>query len=87
MFNPWRSEEEEDQDIEELVKRIGLDETTAEQYVAADEEVPSCEPPVDTTQSNWRELLRNKALYFYQKVSDSPASEILVVEATRMIQM
>ena len=81
VCNSRRSEEEEDQEFEELVRRISLDETIAEQYVAADEEVPSCEPPVDTTQSDWREHLRNEALYLYQKESEVPVSEILVVES------
>ena len=71
-LNPGRSLEQEDQDFEELVRCISLDEVTAEQYVVADEEIPSCQPPVDTIQSNWRECLRNEALYMYQKESDGP---------------
>ena len=55
-----------------------MDETIAEQYVAANEEVPFCEPPVDTTQSVWREHLRNEPLY--QKESEVPVSKILVVD-------
>ena len=30
--------------------------------VAADQEVPSCEPPVDIAQYHWQENLRNEAL-------------------------
>lgn len=52
--NNERSEEEvEEQEFAELVRRISLGETTAEEYVTSDQDIPSCEPPVYTTLSNW----------------------------------
>ena len=65
--NNERSEEEEDQEFAELVRRISQGETTAEEYVTADHEIPSCEPPVNTTLPNWRQQLRDEALDLYQK--------------------
>ena len=52
--NNERSEEEvEEEEFAELVRRISLGETTAEEYVTSDQDIPSCEPPVYTTLSNW----------------------------------
>ena len=73
-----RSEEEEDQ-FAELVRRISQGETTAEEYVTADREIPSCEPPVNTTLPNWQQRLRDEALYLYQNESEEPASKVVVV--------
>lgn len=53
--NNERSEEKEDQEFAELVRRISQGETTAEEYVTADQEIASCEPPVNTTLPNWRQ--------------------------------
>ena len=77
--NNERSEEEEDQEFAELVRRINQDETTAKEYVTADQEIPSCEPPVNTTLPNWRQRLRDEALDLYQKESEEPASKVVVV--------
>ena len=77
--NNERSEEEEDQECVELVRRISQGETTAEEYVTADQEIPSCEPPVNTTLPNWRQRLRDEALDLYQKESEEPASKVAVV--------
>ena len=54
-------------------------ETTAEEYVTADQEIPSCEAPVNTTLPNWRQRLRDEALDLYQKESEEPASKVVVV--------
>ena len=72
--NKERSEEEEDQEFAELVRRISQDETTADEY-----EIPSCEPPVNTILPNWRQRLRFEALDLYQKESEEPASKVVVV--------
>ena len=77
--NNERSEEEEDQECAELVRHISLGRTTAEEYVTADQEIPSCEPPVNTTLPNWRQRLRDEALDLYQKESEEPASKVVVV--------
>ena len=74
-----RHEEKEDQEFAELVRRISQGETTAEQYVTGDQEIPSCEPPVNTTTPNWRQRLRGEALDLYQKESEEPASKVVVV--------
>ena len=50
--NNERSEEEEDHEYAELVRRISKGETTAEEYVTADQEIPSCEPRVHITLPN-----------------------------------
>ncbi|XP_068671286.1 tigger transposable element-derived protein 4-like [Montipora foliosa] len=72
--NNARSEEEEDQEFAELVRRISQGETTAEEYVTADQEIPSC-----ATLSKWRQRLRDEALDLYQKESEEPASKVVVV--------
>ena len=77
--NNERSEEEEDQEFAELVRHISQGETTAEEYVTADQESPSCEPSVNTTLLNWRQQLRDEALDLYQKESEEPASKVVVV--------
>lgn len=77
--NNERSEEKEDQEFAELVRRISQGETTAEEYVTADQEIASCEPPVNTTLPNWRQRLRDEALDLYQKESKEPASKVVVV--------
>ena len=74
--NNERSEEEEDQEFAELVRRISQGETTAEEYIIADQEIPSCEPPVNTTLPIWRQRLRDEALDLYQKESEEPASKV-----------
>ena len=77
--NNERSEEEEDQEFAEHVWHISLGGTTAEEHVTADQEIPSCEPPVNTTLPNWRQRLRDEALDLYQKESEEPASKVVVV--------
>ena len=74
-----RSEEEEDQEFTELVRRFSQGETTAEKYATADQEIPSCEPPVNTTLPNLRQRLRDEALDLYQKESKEPASDVVVL--------
>ena len=77
--NNERSEKEEDQEFTKLVWRISQGETTAEEYVTDDQEIPSCEPPVNTTLPNWQQRLRDEALNLYQKESKEPASKVVVV--------
>lgn len=77
--NNERSEEKEDQEFAELVRRISQGETTAEEYVTADQEIASCEPHVNTTLPYWRQRLRDEALDLYQKESEEPASKVVVV--------
>lgn len=50
-----------------------------EKYLTADQEIPSCEPPVNTTLPNWRQRLRDEALHLYQKESEEPASKVVAV--------
>ena len=63
-----RSEEEEDQEFSGLVRRISQGKTTAKEYATADQEIPSCEPPVNATRPNWRQRQRDEALDLYQKI-------------------
>ena len=74
-----RSEEEEDQEFSGLVRRISQGKTTAKEYATADQEIPSCEPPVNTTRPNWRQRQRDEALDLYQKESKEPASDVVVL--------
>ena len=77
--NNERSEEEKDQEFAELVRCISQGVTTAEEYVTADQEIPSCEPPVTTTLPNCWQRLRDEALDLYQKESEEPAIKVVVV--------
>lgn len=64
-----------------LVQRIdGIDRLSAEQYISVDEEVPTSAPPVNTSRDDWREALRDEALFLCAAEADEPASKETVVE-------
>ena len=69
------------EELANLVKRIDdIDGITAEQYISADEEVPTSAAPVNTSRVDWREALRDEALSFFTADADEPASKEVLVE-------